>query len=321
MKDVVKDYVQAMDDLIINHRPVRQYYLAHYGSQPTYADHGRIVARLKKTRDIRKQDLKREFFGPSEQIPYGRLAFLYEGLEESYSTHEACLQAFRIADNWNSSNGSLSETVPMDNEQYTSPEDTMREWYGGTQQIEQANARSTGYSSSEASERGEYFREYLQWRGEALSLHREIEGPRDSDLDSRLDSEGQLDQASSSGSGFGADETASILVHRNNRNITNIRQLSEATVPSEQAHGHLQAQTGMPTADVPSDDDHHLQESLEQNRARLRTRLDQLDAVFDAPETPCSSIEEFFGDTDSQIPIAGADSIPRGDSPRESLFY
>ncbi|KAL8680446.1 MAG: hypothetical protein Q9186_003344 [Xanthomendoza sp. 1 TL-2023] len=347
IKDVVNDFVSAMDDLFINHQPVRRYYRARYGSQATHEDRDRIVARLRKIRDVRKEEVRLEFFGPSGQIPQGRYTFLYQLLEQSYPSHEECIQAFRIADNWNSSDESLAETGLEDNSQYISPENTMRQWYGGIQQNAVQSSRPTSYSSSETSESGEYFREqYRQWRGEDPSLRRAIEALPGSDPNNLLHPEDQLDvdsQTSSESGTDGTDSVANISTDTDGHSTQGSQELSEqirtrlrarldeldaevnAPTSPEDQQLHVDSQTRWSgtdatdsvtrAADIPTDTESHStqgsQEHSEQIRTRLRARLDGLDTEINAAASPCSSMIE---DSDPQTPA------PITDIPQQSHF-
>ncbi|KAL8811752.1 MAG: hypothetical protein Q9223_002112 [Gallowayella weberi] len=291
MKDIIQDFVSAMDDLHINQQPVRSYYRARYGSWPANEDRDRIIARLRKTRDTRREELKREFFGPSGRIPHGRHAFLYQQLEHNYYSHEECIQAFRIADNWNSSDENLSETVSLDSNQYVSPEDTMREWYGGVQQNAVQFPEFTGYSSSETSEQGEYFRSlYQHRRGGAFGFRQEMESLSGSESNTILHLDEQLGLESQISSGSSTDGTDSV----------------------------------MQAADVPTDADRHSgqgpQELSEQVSERLRARLDQLDVAFNAAAVQISSVMDVIEGNNPQTRTAAAPVTDTSGNPRQSHF-
>ncbi|KAL8798148.1 MAG: hypothetical protein Q9182_006916 [Xanthomendoza sp. 2 TL-2023] len=291
MSDIIEDFDSAMDDLCRNHRLVRSYYRAIYGSSPTNEDRDRIITHLRKIRDSRRQELKREFLGPSGRIPHGRRAFLYRRLRRDYVSHEVCIRAFRIADNWNSSDEDLSETVPFDNNRNVSDEHNMREWYRGVQREATEDPRFAGYSGSGISEQGESIR-YLnhQWRGGAFRFPGDMESLLGSEFDSLPPLEEQLDLGSPISSGSSTDGTDSVM---------------QAAEDPTNANRH--------SAQVP-------QEPSEQTSERLRARLDQLDAEFNAPAVQISSIMNMIEENNPQTGPAAAPVTDTSGDPRQSRF-
>ncbi|KAL8731787.1 MAG: hypothetical protein Q9166_003234 [cf. Caloplaca sp. 2 TL-2023] len=360
-KSLTADFVKAMDDLFIHHhQAVRSFYRACYGFRATNEDRDRIIAHIEKNRDASREQLKREFFGPTLQAPHGRLALLYEQPEESFRSHEKCIDAFRVADSWISSEDGSSEASAEYNEGFENPEDTMRQWYGGIQQFDPQTAPSVYCSSSEASESGEYFREHQRRHYEAFSLRRQMETPLDSEVDSNSvhrrreifglhnlieDSTiSDFDSASNSGSillepedqldlnDHGADvsgiaETRVILLpHRYTLNDANVHQTREAMVSSGRERASVRGRSGAQIPDglaiAVHGPDYQYHTSLAEVREQLRVRLEQLDREFNAQQTPSSSTEDLLeGIHDRVVAAATANTTPRDDHGRQSMFH
>ncbi|KAL8861097.1 MAG: hypothetical protein Q9178_002610 [Gyalolechia marmorata] len=332
-----------MNDLIINNHVVCRYYRAQYGSWSIREDHDLIVARLKKIRDTRKLALKREFFGPSGEIQNGRFAFLYEEQEVSHRSHEECVDAFRLADNWNSSDDEQSETSHEDNDQYQSPEATMRLMYGAMDPMELQRANLADDSSSGSSERGEYFREYQQRRDGTLSLSRAMEGRPESNRDRTLrigerghrpisDRDGSISSLAgldilpdlNSLNVDGLDDTDLIPVSPRRYNSIADDELQVEGATNDWQHERVRGRAGSGTLVADTSNNHQAQQSHadpEQVHEHLRARLERLSTENYTQQLPSSPTQGLLEEIDHPVMIAGVGSRVGDRNHRQSVFH
>ncbi|KAL8924371.1 MAG: hypothetical protein Q9172_002718 [Xanthocarpia lactea] len=343
IRQVVKSFSRAMDDLIINNHIVCRYYRGQYGSWSIREDHDRIVARLKKIRDTRKLALKREFFGPSGEIQNGRFAFLYEEQVVSHRSHEECVDAFRVADNLNSSDDEHLETSHENNDQYQSPEAAMRLRYGAMTPMELQRANLADNSSSGSSERGEYSREYQGRRDGILSLSRAMEGRPESnrdrtlrigeggdrpnsDRDGSISSLAGLDRFSDLNSldVNGLDDTDLVPVSPRRYNSIADDELQVEGATNDWQHDRVRARAGSETLAADTSNNHQAQRSHvdpEQVHEHIRGRLEQLSTEFYTQQLPSSSTQGLLEEVDSPVMIAGVRSRVGDRNYRQSVFH
>ncbi|KAL8770749.1 MAG: hypothetical protein Q9209_003616 [Squamulea sp. 1 TL-2023] len=332
-----------MDDLLINHRRVRRFHRAQFGAWSIREDHDRIVARLNKMRDGRKLALKQEFFGPTGVIPHGRLAFLYVEEPARYRSHEECIEAFRVADNWNSSDDGQSETSPEEHDLYQSPENTMRLMYGNRDPINLQRSHSADDSSSASSESGEYTREYQRRYAENSHLRRAMGDRPGSDLDRNVptfsrpvsDMDSRFDDMSSSSSL--TDLEARSMNGLDNAGTNPVTPPSRyrvrwaSDIDAHQAGGTIIQPEGERAvglararsliADIPASRARQGHTYPEHAREPLRGHLERLDTENDIQQLSVSSTQNFLGQTDRPVINAAVGSRPGIGSSRQSRFH
>lgn len=152
-----KALIRADEDFYQNHNVVRQYLRAKRGRTPDQEDQDRIRARLRKNRNIDKEMLELEFYGPTRRIPHGRSVFLYQRLQRSFQSHQECMTDYAYAHDWDSSQDGDEERETLDD----------ADWENVWQADSQAAQLANNDGSAQASEDGEYFhtQRRLYWEG------------------------------------------------------------------------------------------------------------------------------------------------------------